>query len=556
MSGQSRSAQRKKTANELAVRQKQEEARALAADRLRSAAAAPKTESSLPSFQVCLVPCDGSALREWTIEVPTGKPEALVSCLTDRLKLHFQQTSMTDAQKVVFQEQVKAQAKKQKGAAADAANRMNAGAWDRLMAMQTVDIVPLMYNSNITDWVGVNLYVDDRGQAKQLPLNKRATALTVACGAPTQVRGDAFVARVRDDNNDLFERHDFRASEATPTAPWVATAKKVREMAAARGGSAATQAAYQLQANGQARAVQAMQPLPSTVSRAPAPLMTINERVDVLKTAVQTLARAGDEQKGGNFEAAAALFGDCCQALRPVCIDARILDAAAASDEAAAEAVKVTRPAAVVGVMISAQLKRSRCLHEVGERGATGAGDGGSAFRDAADAASEALAVVAAAGKLRAPPAGLVAARAQALRLRGVARLAEAARLEAAVATATAPPQAACDDAAEAISRLSLNPRAAADGEEDFAALAAKDFLARLKLPATTAPDEGEEGANVKALYAQAKALANRRKKRLQRAAKAEAAALEAAGGRGTSAATSNKKTKQKGKKKKKKKKR
>lgn len=45
--------------------------------------------------------------------------------------------------------------------------------------------------------------------------------------APAQVRGDAWVARILDDD-DTFERLDFHVSDLEPTAPWVAIAAQQR----------------------------------------------------------------------------------------------------------------------------------------------------------------------------------------------------------------------------------------------------------------------------------------------------------------------------------------
>ncbi len=67
-------------------------------------------------------------------------------------------------------------------------------------------------NKPQTKHVGVNLYVDDQGEAKQLPVNKRASAICAAVGRDIQVRGDAFISRFFD-NDDVFERHDFRLAE-------------------------------------------------------------------------------------------------------------------------------------------------------------------------------------------------------------------------------------------------------------------------------------------------------------------------------------------------------
>lgn len=61
-----------------------------------------------------------------------------------------------------------------------------------------VDSVPLVLNTRAVQHVGVNLYVDDKGTAKGLPVNVRASAIVQACGKMLEVRGDAFIGRVFD----------------------------------------------------------------------------------------------------------------------------------------------------------------------------------------------------------------------------------------------------------------------------------------------------------------------------------------------------------------------
>ena len=67
-------------------------------------------------------------------------------------------------------------------------------------------------NKPATKHIGVNLYVDDQGEAKQLPVNPRASAICAGIGRSLQVRGDAFISRFFD-NDDRFERLDFFRSE-------------------------------------------------------------------------------------------------------------------------------------------------------------------------------------------------------------------------------------------------------------------------------------------------------------------------------------------------------
>jgi hypothetical protein len=93
---------------------------------------------------------------------------------------------------------------------------------------QTVDIVQLLPPSSATGWVGVSMYVDDKGVAKELPTNRRASEVCTQCGLSVQVLGDAFVARAWDDQEG-YERQDFRASDLSSDEAWVKAARQCNE---------------------------------------------------------------------------------------------------------------------------------------------------------------------------------------------------------------------------------------------------------------------------------------------------------------------------------------
>ncbi len=90
--------------------------------------------------------------------------------------------------------------------------------------MGTVDCVPLLVNKKETDFQAVNMYVDDQGMAKKLPVNKRASALCYSLGKVIQVLGDAFIARYLDDDN-RFVRSDFLLQDIDTSKEWMKTAK-------------------------------------------------------------------------------------------------------------------------------------------------------------------------------------------------------------------------------------------------------------------------------------------------------------------------------------------
>jgi len=96
-----------------------------------------------------------------------------------------------------------------------------------------VENIALLNNARDLGYVGVNMYVDDDGSIKDAPVNARASELAACCGKPMQVRGDAFIGRIFD-NEDEFRRLDFAISEMSSTAGWVKEAARRNGEAAKR----------------------------------------------------------------------------------------------------------------------------------------------------------------------------------------------------------------------------------------------------------------------------------------------------------------------------------
>jgi len=88
-----------------------------------------------------------------------------------------------------------------------------------------VENVALLSNSAEHDFVGVNLYCDDEAGVYAAPTNVRASEIASCAGKQLDVKGDAFLARVRDDGNDVFERLDFVLSDVSSSARWVKQAE-------------------------------------------------------------------------------------------------------------------------------------------------------------------------------------------------------------------------------------------------------------------------------------------------------------------------------------------
>mmetsp|Transcript_13814 Transcript_13814/g.37338 ORF Transcript_13814/g.37338 Transcript_13814/m.37338 type:complete len:341 (+) Transcript_13814:39-1061(+) len=172
-----------------------------------------------PSFKYVYLPADTQLPpEERTMTIPEGE-EKEVSCLMDGLKEHFKSTgTLSDAAKEAHKQSILSQL-------GENASRVDLSQLDMVTGMQMVENVALLANSKDVGFVGVNMYCDDQAIAKELPLNPRACQIAECCGKMVQVRGDVFMARIFD-NEDNFKRLDFTLGDLSSSAPWVAQAQQ------------------------------------------------------------------------------------------------------------------------------------------------------------------------------------------------------------------------------------------------------------------------------------------------------------------------------------------
>lgn len=149
-----------------------------------------------------------------------------VSCITDMARAHFKTESsgMTGEQNSAFLENVLSQAA-EKNPSLDI-TKIDPSILQQFSSLQMVDVVTLLTPQPGNEFMQVAMYCDDSGSYKKLPLNVRCCQLTELCGRPTNVFGDAFLARSVDDGNERFERLDFVQTEFSPSAEWIVLAKK------------------------------------------------------------------------------------------------------------------------------------------------------------------------------------------------------------------------------------------------------------------------------------------------------------------------------------------
>ena len=178
------------------------------------------------AFRYVFVPWDESnAMEERVMVIPRGRE---MECLLDHLREHFRASGARDGahardgakQREILRRQLEENA----AGRGDVGGSLTDEMMDAAMSMQMAQPVPLLPGSKKTGYVHVNMYVDDRGISKGLPTNRRASALSAEAGSPQQVLGDAFIARIFDDD-DHFKRLDFTLDECSSDAAWMKRAK-------------------------------------------------------------------------------------------------------------------------------------------------------------------------------------------------------------------------------------------------------------------------------------------------------------------------------------------
>ena len=147
------------------------------------------------TFTVVHIPAELSKpMAELEVEIPPGKE---IECLTNRLKLHFAQgggSSSSEAEREMLREQLQKSVPEGTNIDESMLSRVmqvrGSGIFATIFANDfssflqmgsLVDTVPLVMNTKDASFIGINIYVDDRGTAKGLPLNQRATAVAQQC---------------------------------------------------------------------------------------------------------------------------------------------------------------------------------------------------------------------------------------------------------------------------------------------------------------------------------------------------------------------------------------
>lgn len=169
-------------------------------------------------FTYAFIPADSNEPMQDIRQVQPEDLETNIGCLSKALNAHYTRVApiTSDGQREAIAESVRNTLKQKDPSAATPDAKMLSA----LAGSQTIDIVYLLPATKATNFTQVAMYVDDKGVGKGSPVNPRASAVCTACGMPTEVRGDAFVAKVWDDQEG-FVRNDLFVADLQSDAPWV-----------------------------------------------------------------------------------------------------------------------------------------------------------------------------------------------------------------------------------------------------------------------------------------------------------------------------------------------
>lgn len=126
-------------------------------------------DASERDFKAVFIPADVSLGIE-TIDIHQAKEKAL-QCFIDHCKIHFSRTSLTTNQLKQLTSDLK-QKTKSKGLKGKnklgETNKPNIDLLEKIALTTTCDMIVLQPNKKETEYISINMYVDDKGVAKQL----------------------------------------------------------------------------------------------------------------------------------------------------------------------------------------------------------------------------------------------------------------------------------------------------------------------------------------------------------------------------------------------------
>lgn len=177
-------------------------------------------------FKYVLVPAAASdAMQELTFD-------GISDLSNDEFILHLKQFFTNLGKGVDREILLKNMAEHAKKSVDDLRKELDPNVLSGICELQGIDIFPVMVPAKEFGYMAVSLYVDDKGIAKNLPLNHRAVSLIKACGYDDQqFRGDVFFSRIYDCEEDAWKRVDFTMKDCSSDAQWMEQCRQQRKKA-------------------------------------------------------------------------------------------------------------------------------------------------------------------------------------------------------------------------------------------------------------------------------------------------------------------------------------
>jgi len=180
------------------------------------------------AFRFVYIPCEqGQPMEEWSLAPRNQEDE--IGCLTNHLQLWYGKSGLTEEQKRHFKEHVRMHLKHKNpqdnpDELLEPKDPKVADVSDAILRTESVEIVTLLPPQSRFGYITVSMYIDDKGVARNLPHNHRATSLLETVSTRMgPILGDAFVARTYDNEGDHggFLRLDLGVQDISSSAGWI-----------------------------------------------------------------------------------------------------------------------------------------------------------------------------------------------------------------------------------------------------------------------------------------------------------------------------------------------
>lgn len=166
-------------------------------------------------FKFVLIPAANDPVEEIS-KSKSGGLEA------DELRIHAESYFSAGAESMGSSEKQKEEMKAMLAQQGIDASTLDPALFEKLPQLGgSVEILSLLLPTAANGFVSISMYCDRNGQAKNLPLNVRASSICQVCAVQTAVYGDAFIGRAHDDESIPWVRMDFTQKDISADAQWI-----------------------------------------------------------------------------------------------------------------------------------------------------------------------------------------------------------------------------------------------------------------------------------------------------------------------------------------------